>query len=101
MRPFCRKLGSKSKFSRLIGKSGSYNGLKAGLMQLAPGEDVGEHTTAEREEAIIVLRGRARLRLGRRCLNARKGSFIYIPPRTAHNLANAGKGLLRYVYITG
>jgi mannose-6-phosphate isomerase-like protein (cupin superfamily) len=102
MRPFSRKLDAKNKFLRLLGRAGNYKGLKAGLMLLKPGEGVGEHSTAGREEAIIILRGQARVRLrGRRCLNAAKGSFVYIPPRQAHNLENAGRGQLRYVYITG
>ena len=32
-------------------------------------------------------------------LQLRAGDIVYIPPHTAHNIANTGDGLLRYIYI--
>ena len=51
------KLESAEKYQRLISKDLGSSGLKSGHVTLKPGENIGEHSTAEREEIIIILRG--------------------------------------------
>lgn len=74
--------------------------MKAGLVTLKAKEEVGEHTTGENEEAIVVLAGSGELRVdGHGALDLQVGSVAYCPPATAHNVVNTGSGLLRYVYV--
>ena len=95
------KLTSKKKFLRLLGESLPGINLRSGLVVLKAGEAVGEHTTEHKEEAIIILEGKARFFYGRKkSFIVSKNSFIYVPPDTLHDVKNIGKRFLRYIYIT-
>jgi len=89
------------RFKRLLKGPPSTFGLKAGLVTLKPQESVGEHTTKEKEEAVIILKGKAEIVCG--CQTkfiVKRNSLVYIPRQTFHNVKNIGRGLLRYIYIT-
>ena len=81
-------------------KAGSAQTMKAGLIRLNPGEEIGEHTTETREELIIILEGEGEVfteQCGRR--RVRAGQAAYNPPGTLHNVINTGATTLRYVYV--
>ncbi len=68
---------------------------------LKPKEIVGEHSTKDREEIIIIVEGKARVSFGKKGhFILEEKSFIYLPCSTKHNVENVGKGLLKYTYIT-
>jgi len=97
----CLQLKSKQRFLRLFGESSKPNGLASGLVVLRPKESVGLHNTKNKEEALIILEGQAQISYDKDSrIKVRKDSFVYIPPKTDHNLKNIGKGILKYVYLT-
>lgn len=101
VRPFSITLSSAKRFKRLIGNSRKPSGLSSGLVVLKPKESVGEHSTKDREEIIIVLKGKAKVHYGRKGrFVLKEKSFAYFPCRTKHNVENAGPGALEYTYIT-
>jgi quercetin dioxygenase-like cupin family protein len=74
--------------------------MRSGLVTLAPGKDVGTHSTEDYEEMIIILEGQGELEAegaGRRAIGA--GQVAYNPPDTRHNVINTGDGPLRYIYV--
>lgn len=74
--------------------------IKSGFVMLKPGECVGEHVTEGKEEAIIILRGKAEVLSDNKVLfTAEKDNLIYIPPETKHDVKNIGKELLEYIYV--
>lgn len=101
IKPFSINLSSTKRFKRLVGDSHKPSGLSSGLMRLKPKESVGEHSTKDREEIIIILKGKARVRYGRRgSVILKENSFAYFPSRTRHNIENVGSSTLSYTYIT-
>ena len=98
---FCNQLKGKQRFLRLFGKSSRTYGLVSGFVVLKPKESVGPHNTKNKEEALIILQGLAQVFYGKNSkIKAKKNTFIYIPPKTEHDLKNIGKGILKYVYLT-
>ncbi len=98
---FWMQLKGRQKFLRLLGDSAKVKGLRAGLVTLGPKELIGEHKTENKEEALIILKGRATVYFGKnKKLKASEGSFIFIPPETLHNVKNSGRKILQYVYVT-
>jgi len=75
------------------------NFLKAGQVSLQPGESIGEHTTTNREEILIILRGTATLTLENQTLELKQGQTHYIPPEKKHNVTNNSKQELEYIYV--
>ncbi len=73
--------------------------LKSGLVVLKPGESVGEHVTAGREEVIIVLEGEAAVTDEGQVARVAAGQLAYIAPERRHNVSNPSQRLLRYLYI--
>lgn len=91
----------KEKYQRLLDKTSGTSGIKAGHVILKPGENVGEHTTAEREEIIIVLKGKGEARVDKETiLKIGKNSLLYIPLQMSHDIKNTGKTILEYIFIT-
>ncbi len=74
-------------------------GMMSGLVVLKPGEAMHRHSTESNEEEIIVLAGQATLSIGAESAEAHAGEVVYIPPRTSHELRNAGTEDLRYVWV--
>jgi mannose-6-phosphate isomerase-like protein (cupin superfamily) len=95
------KLSGKGKFKRLLGDHFKEKGLRAGLVRISPGQEIGEHTTGKKEEALIILEGSALIHYGKaKKSKAAKGTFVFIPPGTTHNVLNTDKKVLQYVYVT-
>ncbi len=73
--------------------------LKSARVTLAPGEEVGEHVTEEREEVITILKGKAQLALDGNTISLSEGESHFIPEGTRHNVKNESKEPLDYVYV--
>jgi len=98
---FCIELKGKQRFLRLFGESSKPYGLACGLVTLKNKESVGLHNTKNKEEALVILQGQARVTYGKHSrIKVKKNCFVYIPPKTSHDLKNIGKGPLKYVYLT-
>lgn len=64
-----------------------------------PGEETGAHVTEGKEEVLIVLEGTATVHIGRRTVKVRPGFAFFIGEGMLHNVRNAGRKRLRYVYV--
>ncbi len=93
---------TKEKYTRLFSKKdGSALFIRSGYVVLKPGENVGEHSTDDAEEILIVIGGEGTISLGEAApARIEKDSAVYIPPRTPHDVKNTGEENLRYVFIT-
>ena len=75
-------------------------GMESGMVTLEKNESVGKHQTKEYEELLIVLQGEGRMIIaGQPPLSFRSPAAVYCPPRTEHDVQNAGNAPLRYVYV--
>ena len=100
-KPKIVKLKSGSKYQRLFGKDSGTCGIKSGHVMLKKGEEIGEHSTNDLEEALIILKGRGRLIINREeGLNFENNTVLYVPPGIIHNVKNTGSGVLEYIFIT-
>jgi len=98
---FCAQLKGRQRFLRLLGDSSKEKGLRGGLVTLKPKEFIGEHKTENKEEALIIIKGRATIYSGKNNqLKAAQNTFVFIPPDTLHNVKNSGSKILQYVYVT-
>lgn len=93
-------LKGERKFTRLVGIPGQIIGMRSGFVVLNSGKSVGLHNTEYKEEAIIILKGKANISYGSKSTTVREGSFIYVPRNTFHNVENVGNVPLKYVYVT-
>ncbi|MBU0707595.1 cupin domain-containing protein [Patescibacteria group bacterium] len=73
--------------------------IKAGLVVLQPGQDVGEHITTNREEIIVVLEGTATAVIKDEAKILEEKDCCYIPNNTVHNIKNQANTILKYYYI--
>lgn len=88
-----------AKYHKILGSTQSV-AMRAGLVNLQSGQDVGSHNTGKHEELLVILDGIGEVEikeLGRQRLH--KGCVAYIPPDTQHNVINVGTEPLRYLYI--
>lgn len=100
MKPALIRLSGSEKFTRLLAGVPATAGMKSGYVTLLPGESIGEHRTDAREEAIVILEGRASVYRGKELLfAAEEESLVYIPPDTEHDIKNETGKKLRYVYV--
>jgi len=74
--------------------------LSSSSVRLGPGMRVGEHSTGEREELILVLDGEATLLSEGTAMPVPAGHAAYVPPDTRHDVENRTGGALAYVYVT-
>ena len=101
---FFMQLKGRQRFLRLLGDSKKSKGLRSGLVTLKSKEEVGEHDTGPSEEVILVISGTGAIKYKDKSdshfciIKVKKNSFVYIPPKTPHNVINVGKSLLRYLY---
>lgn len=93
------KLKSKEKYQRLLDKDSGTCGIKSGHVILKPGENIGEHTTGEREEVIIVLKGIGEIVVDKKKFKLDRSAVLYIPPQTNHDIKNTGSRILEYIFI--
>ncbi|MBU1147572.1 MAG: cupin domain-containing protein [Candidatus Omnitrophica bacterium] len=95
------KLESAEQYQRLLDKNSGTAGIKAGHVILQPGESVGAHTTGEREEVIVVLKGNGEAKAGKDSIfRLGNDAVLYIPPKTDHDVKNNGDGELEYIFVT-
>jgi len=75
--------------------------LRSGFVKLKKNENVGEHTTSDYEEMLIILDGKGEVEINgnKSMLKIEKGKIAYIPPHTKHNVINIGDLELRYIYV--
>ncbi len=75
-------------------------GMRSGRVSLKAGEDVGEHSTGDHEEIVIVLEGRGlACATGREPLHLEAGQAVYVPPHTTHNMKNLDAPVFEYIYV--
>jgi quercetin dioxygenase-like cupin family protein len=67
--------------------------------EIAPGDGPPLHTHANEVEAFYVLAGELRFRLGDDISAAPEGSFVFIPPGTAHCFQNVGDAPARVLVV--
>jgi len=70
-----------------------------GSSDLPPGDANGVHRHLQEDEIILILRGTARVLLGRNSYTAGPGATVFIPQGTCIALANAGQDTLTNVFI--
>nr|MBU1328353.1 cupin domain-containing protein [Candidatus Omnitrophota bacterium] len=100
-KPKIVKLESNSKYQRLFNKDSGTLGLKSGHVILKKGEEIGEHSTNDLEEALVILKGKGLLLINsEEEFDFEDNSVLYIPPDTIHNVKNTGNGILEYIFIT-
>ncbi len=100
MKPFSVKLKDTEARQRLLSGDPQTNQMRSGQVILEPGQEIGEHTTGVREEAIVFLTGKAQVFSDKaEPLLAEGNTVVYMPPDTKHNVKNTGKDTLRYIYI--
>jgi len=71
----------------------------SGYVVLEPGGEVGEHRTGESEEVIVVLEGMAEVTCAGKKETVGSPAAVLIPPNSLHNVRNASRTQLRYVYV--
>ena len=75
-------------------------GMRSVRVELRQGEEIGEHSTGNHEEVLVIIEGRGEMVIeGHSPLAIRGGQEAYVPPRTRHNVRNAGSLPLRYIYV--
>jgi len=71
--------------------------LKLGKVSLECGESMPEHVTTEREEVIICIHGKIRVRTPDRVHWLKPGEFCHVAPEVLHSVENAS--ILRSEYF--
>ena len=73
--------------------------MRSGMVTLKSGESVGEHSTSDYEEMLIILNGSGMVEInnGESFLKVEKGRIAYIPPGTVHNVTNNNNSPLQYM----
>jgi len=99
-KPFIKTLKTQKNFKRIWGNSLKKKGLSCGLVRLKMAQEIGSHSTKNKEEILIILKGRAEVSVEKKTFSLDKNTLLYIPPRTLHNVKNTGNSLLEYLYIT-
>ena len=94
-------LETKNKYQRLLSEEAGTRGIKSGHVILEAGENIGEHSTENREEVVVILKGRGEAKIGKRgILKIRRNAVLYVPPQTIHDIKNTGSKVLEYIFIT-
>ena len=89
-----------SGFQRILSGPPGTLQMKSGLVSLKPGDNVGIHSTENREELIIVMEGKGEMIFdGYDSVKLCRGENAYCPPYTEHNVINTGDKMLRYIYV--
>lgn len=92
------KLGEDAPSGPLLWGAGS-GGVRVGVTRLAPGEEVGPHSTEQNEEVLVFLAGRGVIVAGGREHDVGLGCVAYIGPGTEHDVLNTGQEELVYVFV--
>ena len=98
--PFTVELGASTEYQPLLDGVPQTRGLRSGKVTLLPGEDVGEHSTKDNEEVLVVLSGKGKVVCkGVQSFTINTRTIGYIPPFTTHNVINTSEEPLEYIYI--
>lgn len=97
--PLTRALNCPEKDCSLLTGVPETQGMRSGFVRLKPGESVGQHSTEEHEESLVILRGKGEAKVEDRVVQFSSGTLVYIPPRSRHNVTNTGTEPLEYVYV--
>ena len=74
--------------------------LKSGLVTLMPNQNVGEHSTENNEEMIVVLEGECDLIIKNgKIFHLRNDIISYAPAHTIHDVKNNSTKPVKYIYI--
>jgi quercetin dioxygenase-like cupin family protein len=73
--------------------------LHSGYVVLEPGKEVGEHSTRDGEELIMVFEGKGEIVSERGNEKIEAPCIVLVPAHTVHNVRNTSKALLKYVYV--
>ncbi len=88
-----------TEYFKILGESQTRT-MRSGMVTLKPGENVGEHSTKDYEEMLVILNGKGEAEVNNKeKFNIEKGQIVYIPPNTVHNIFNTGDSFLQYIYI--
>lgn len=88
-----------SNYFRIIERGKSVT-MHSGRVFLKAGENVGEHSTEDYEELIIILKGAGEAEnQAKERFKIKEGQVIYIPPNSTHNIYNTSSEPLIYIYI--
>ncbi len=99
-KPKLIKLESAEKYQKLFDRDSGTSGMKSGHVILQSGENIGEHSTGEREEALVILKGKGEAVIGKGGIfDIEKDTVLYIPPQTGHDIKNTGLEILEYIFI--
>ena len=89
-----------NEYQRLLKREDDTVSMHSGLVTLEPGKSVGMHSTKDREEMIIVLKGSGEMRFNNaEMLKMEENYILYCPPATEHDVKNTGEKSLKYIYI--
>jgi len=75
--------------------------IKGGCVCLAPGNNIGPHSTENGEEVIMVLEGEAVVEANGESKSLKKDECVFIPKGTMHDVKNKTDKNLVYVYFVG
>ncbi|MFC1667437.1 cupin domain-containing protein [Candidatus Omnitrophota bacterium] len=93
------KLESGQRYQRLLNKESGTFGIKSGHVTLKSGESIGEHSTGEREEVVVILKGSGEAIINKNStLKIEKDSILYVPPKTTHDIKNTGGDIFEYIF---
>lgn len=95
---FVTVINDEKNYQRLIPGAPTTFGMKSGRVYLEPGYDCGVHSTENKEEQLVFLRGRGIAEIGNEKLEVGAGKICYIPPQTEHNIINTGNEPLVYIF---
>ncbi len=83
------------------GSLGRGSKIKGGCVRLRAGESIGEHSTENGEEFILVIEGEATVTTNGTSRKVIKNQALFIPSGTVHNVLNQSDGPLHYLYFVG
>jgi len=98
-RAFVTVINNETAYQRLIPGAPTTFGMKSGRVYLEPGKDCGVHSTENKEEQLVFLRGQGTAEIGSEKLAVEAGTICYIPPQTEHNIINTGSEPLVYIFF--
>ncbi|MCI0474435.1 MAG: cupin domain-containing protein [Ignavibacteria bacterium] len=101
LKTFAKKLPDNADSYFQILNTSESSRMRSGMVTLKSGESVGEHSTTDYEEMLIILNGSGKMEInnGESFLNVEKGQIAYIPSETVHNVTNNNNSFFRYIYV--
>jgi len=94
--PFTTKDGSEIR-ELLAHRNSQIRNQTLAEARLPEGACTAPHHHVETEEIYYILEGRGRMRVGQETREVGPGDAIAIPPGASHQIANSGKGILKFL----